>query len=200
LSDHDITPSEGPEKVKLWDPFLRLFHWTLVITVATSWVMGEFGPAIMTIHFWSGYFICGLLLFRVAWGIFGPKPARFAEFVPKPRTALKYAKSMTKRAPSHWPGHNPLGALSVIALLSLLLAQVTTGLFADPEDYVNVGPLAHLVDASVNRQASVWHERIAYALLVLVALHVAVILFYRVWKREDLIGPMIHGWKWVRRR
>ena len=193
--------SGGPEprQEKIWDPATRLFHWALVVAFTTSFVMGEFGPAIMTIHFWSGYVIIGLLCFRLVWGVFGPRPARFTSFVRGPRVILGYLGHAGARQPSHWPGHNPIGALSVLAMLALLAAQVTTGMLADPEDFVNVGPLAHLVDEAMNRKASVWHERIAYALLVLVVLHILVMLFYRFWKGEDLIGPMIHGRKWVRR-
>ena len=197
-----MTGSEHKEatEVRVWDPLLRLFHWLLAAAVTTSFFLGEFGPNIMTLHFWCGYLVIGLLVFRIVWGFVGPRPARFASFVPGPRGVLTYAGTIFSRKPSHWPGHNPLGALSVIAMLTLLAAQVTTGLFADPEDFVNVGPLAHHVDAAMNRKASVWHERIAWTLVALVVLHVAVICWYRFWKREDLIGPMIHGRKWVRRR
>ena len=195
-----MTASPEPRQEKIWDIGTRLFHWCLVIAFTTSFLMGEFGPNIMTIHFWSGYVIIGLVVFRLIWGVVGPRPARFSSFVRGPGAVLAYARHAGQRRPSYWPGHNPLGALSVIALLALLAAQVTTGLLADPEDYVNVGPLAHMVDSATNRKASVWHERIAYTLLALVAVHVAVILFYRFWKREDLIGPMIHGRKWVVRK
>lgn len=188
------------EEVRIWDPLTRVFHWALVIAFATSYIMGEFGPNIMTIHFWSGYVVCGLLVFRVIWGLVGPRPVRFLSFIPRPGTAIAYARTVFKRKPSHWPGHNPLGGLSVIAILLLLIGQVVTGLLADPEDFVNVGPLAHLVDASWNRWASSWHEIFSSALLVLIILHVSVIVFYRVWKREDLVGPMIHGRKTVRKR
>lgn len=185
---------------KVWDPLTRIFHWALVICFATSFFLGEFGPNIMTLHFWSGYLICGLLAFRLIWGLVGPGPVRFRNIIPGPGAAIAYARTVLSKKPSFWPGHNPLGGLSVVAMLLLLTGQVVTGLFADPEDFVNVGPLAHLVDASWNRMASAWHETLSSALLVLIALHVAVILFYRFWKGEDLIGPMIHGRKKVRRR
>lgn len=195
-----MTEQSETEEVRVWDPLTRIFHWALVIAFATSFLMAEFGPNIMTIHFWSGYVICGLVVFRVIWGLLGPRPARFLGFIPGPRTLISYAATVFQRKPSHWPGHNPLGGLSVIAMLLLLIGQAVTGLFADPEDYINVGPFAHLVDASMNRQAGYWHEVISSVLLGLIALHVAVILFYRFWKHEDLIGPMIHGRKRVRKR
>lgn len=198
-NDHSAGDTQPVEK-KVWDPLLRIFHWALVVLFTTSFLLGEFGPNIMTLHFWSGYAICGLLAFRMIWGLFGPRPARFADFVYGPRQILNYARTMPSRRSSYWPGHNPLGGLSVVALLLLLIGQVITGLLADPEDYINMGPLAHLVSLDINRMASAWHETIGEALLVLIGLHVAVIVFYRVWKHEDLIGPMIHGRKKVRAR
>lgn len=187
----------APREVRLWDVGTRGFHWALVICFTASWILGEFGPSIMTLHFYSGYAICALLAFRLVWGVVGPRPARFASFVAGPGRVLTYMATIGRRAPSHWPGHNPLGGISVVALLVLLVAQVATGLVSDPEDYINVGPLAEWVPIGIRRSATAWHETIAWALLGLVALHVAVIAFYRVWKGEDLIGPMIHGRKKV---
>ena len=105
---------------------------------------------------------------------------------------------MFLREPSYWPGHNPLGALSVIAMLAVLAAQVTTGLISDPEDYINVGPLASWVGSDVATGAVEWHELGSNLVLILVLLHVAIILFYRFWKREDLVTPMVTGSKEVR--
>ena len=192
-------PEAALERVRLWDPGLRAFHWALAALFATSFLLGEFGPAIMTLHFWSGYAICALLAFRLVWGVVGPRPARFSSVGKGPGAVLRYAGGVAERAPSHWRGHNPLGGWAVAAMLLLLVAQVATGLLADPEDYVNVGPLAHLVSSDLNRAATAWHHRIGTALLWLVIAHVAAIVFYRVWKREDLIRPMIDGWKTVRR-
>jgi len=190
----------APVCVCLWDPALRLFHWALAVCFMTSYLLGEFGPAIMTWHFWSGYTISALLGFRLIWGILGPAPARFGHFLAGPCSIARYAAVMGRREPSYWPGHNPLGGWSVVLMLALLAAQVATGLISDPEDYINVGPLAHLVDISVSRTATAWHGIISTLLLVLVGLHIAVVLFYRYWKHEDLIGPMLHGRKWVWRR
>jgi len=187
-----------PVRERIWDPALRSFHWLLAAAVTTSWVLGEFGPDVMTFHFWSGYVIIGLLTFRLIWGLAGPRSARFASFVAGPGRTLGYVRRFVSAEPSHWPGHSPLGGWAVVAILVLLAAQVTTGLLADPEDYVNVGPLAHLVDADANRMASAWHDVIAKTILAFVVLHLAVMLWYRLRKGEDLVGPMLHGWKPVR--
>ena len=113
----------GSRKIRLWDPLLRGFHWLLVFFVILSWCLGQFGPAKMTLHFWSGYVIAGLLIFRLIWGFVGPAPARFAHFLRGPGAIRDYAGHMLMRRPSHWPGHNPLGALSVIAMLAALVAS-----------------------------------------------------------------------------
>lgn len=197
MSDEQAKAKDVAE-VKLWDPALRIFHWALVFFFTTSFLLGKFGPSVMTLHFWSGYAICGLLAFRVIWGLVGPRSARFSNFVPGPAAVLGYLRQFGKRTPSYWPGHNPMGALAVVAILVLLIVQVVTGLVSDPEDYVNVGPLAHLVDIDTNRTANAWHETISNLLLALVVLHIGAIVYYRVWKREDLVGPMIHGRKTVR--
>ena len=182
-----------PSVVVLWDPVIRGFHWAIVALVSASLILGHFGPADMTLHFWSGYGVAALLCVRLIWGFVGPGPARLVGLVYRPTAILRYALTLPRRKPSDWPGHNPLGGLSVIAMLLLLSAQVATGLFADPEDYINYGPLAEYVGAETNQFASGWHERLGYALLALIALHVSIIVFYRVWKRENLYSAMIRG-------
>lgn len=185
---------------RVWDPALRAFHWALAALVIGNWLLGKFGPTDMSLHFWLGYTIIGLLLFRLLWGFFGPATARFANFLRGPRAVLAYARDMIRPRPSLWPGHSPVGALAVVAMLAVLILQVTTGLFADPQDYINAGPLAGQVSSATARSAMRWHYRGADLILILVLLHWAAILFYRLWKHEDLVRPMITGWKWVRRR
>lgn len=195
-------PRRGPgelETIRLWDPLIRVFHWSLAVFVTASWLLGAFGPAIMTLHFYSGYVICSLLAVRIVWGFTGPRPARFVSFLAGPLSVARYAAHLKRREPSYWPGHNPMGGWSVVAMLILLIVQVATGLISDPEDYINVGPLAHLVDIDVSRTATAIHEVNAWLLVALVAVHVAIVLYYRLWKGEDLIGPMIHGRKRVRK-
>lgn len=196
MTDH---PPEGVTRVKLWDIGTRLFHWALVVCVGAAWYLGQFGPNVMTLHFYFGYAVIGLLVFRVVWGLVGPAPARFSHFLFGPRTTLRYMATLGKRTPSYWPGHNPVGALSVFAILAVLIVQTGTGLFADPDDYINVGPLANTVSSEANRTATFIHNRMAFAILALVILHIAAIAFYKRYKGENLVTPMITGWKLVRR-
>ena len=198
MARDDATPPEAAE-TRLWDPLLRLFHWALALFFATSWILGQWGPAIMTWHFWSGYAIAGLLAFRLLWGLAGPRPARFAGFLRPPGEVWAYARTVLRREPSEWPGHNPMGGWWVAAVLAVLAAQVLTGLIADPEDFINAGPWAGYVSDAASRRALALHHDLSTVLLALVALHLAAVAFYRVWKREDLIRPMIHGRKRVRR-
>lgn len=182
-------PVEGP----VWDLFIRSFHWALVVAVLTGWMLGHFGPLQMTVHFWAGYAVGGLVLARLVWGVIGSPNARFANFIRGPGAILAYARTLSRREASHARGHNPLGGLSVVALLAVLAGQVATGLIIDPDDYINVGPLAEYVGSDWNRWALRWHHRLGLVLAILVGLHIAAILFYRFWKREDLVTPMITG-------
>ncbi|PLW76274.1 cytochrome b/b6 domain-containing protein [Cohaesibacter celericrescens] len=193
------TDTEPLENVKLWDPALRLFHWALVICVVAAWGLGRFGPDIMTLHFYFGYAICALLAFRLIWGFFGPTVARFGHFIYGPKTTLSYASKIFKREPSYWRGHNPLGALAAFALLGLLIAQVATGLTSDPDDFVNVGPLASYVGYDNAVFANRIHYQISNLILAMVGIHLAAIAFYKLWKRENLVKPMITGWKLVKK-
>ena len=188
------------ETARIWDPALRVFHWLLAALVVANWLLGKFGPNVMTLHFWLGYAIIALLCFRIVWGFVGPRPARFASLINAPAAIIAYLRHMFDRRPSFWPGHNPLGALAVIAMLAVLVWQVSTGLISDPEDYINVGPLASEVSSATSKKAVGWHHLGANLILILVVLHIAVILFYRLWKHEDLIRPMLTGWKRVVRR
>jgi cytochrome b len=187
------------ERVKLWDPVVRVLHWALAAAVATGWILGEFGPSIMTLHFWAGYAVLGLIALRLVWGVIGPRPARFATFLRGPGPVAAYARDVGERRPSYWRGHNPLGGWAVAALLIALAAQAGTGLFADADDYLNVGPLAGWIEPRARLTAAAWHALLSTIVLALVILHVAAIVFYAVWKRENLVRPMIDGWKRVRK-
>lgn len=191
--------SSGLERQKLWDPFVRGFHWLLAFFVTAAWILGEFGPDVMTLHFWCGYAVAALLVLRLIWGLFGPRTARFTHFVRGPRAIGAYVKQMFRRTPSYWPGHNPLGALAVLAMLAALLFQVATGLVSDPDDFINVGPLASSVPPEIRSDAVGWHHLGALIVLVIVSLHLLAIFFYRLWKRENLVLPMLTGWKLVKR-
>lgn len=182
-------------RIRIWDAPIRLTHWAMVVLIAISWWTAENGE--LEYHRYSGYTLLGLLVFRLYWGFAGSSTARFANFVRGPRAILDYLQQMPARVADRsniaTPGHNPLGALSVIALLALLLAQVALGLFAVDVDGIESGPLSHLVSFDAGRACAELHEDLFDVLLVFIALHVAAVLFYLIYKRDNLIAAMIHG-------
>lgn len=175
-------------KLAVWDLPTRLFHWVLVALIGFSWWTGEQGEN--DLHFYSGYAVLTLLIFRLLWGIFGSSTARFSSFVRGPRAVADYLGRMRD-----WPGvgHTPLGALSVITLLAALFVQVGTGLIQTDDDGLVEGPLAPLVSYDVAEAAHDLHEVSFNILLILIGLHVAAILFYRLVLGKRLIGAMITG-------
>ena len=175
-------------KVAVWDLPTRLFHWLLVALIGFSWWTAE--NERLDWHIWSGFAILTLLIFRLLWGFFGSSTARFANFVRGPRTVLGYVRDMRG-----WRavGHTPLGALSVIALLLLITAQVILGLFNSDDDGLVEGPLAPLISFDASDVVHELHEDLFDVLLVFIALHIAAILFYRVVLGKRLTGPMITG-------
>lgn len=189
-----MNASVSTSAVRIWDPFIRLGHWLMVILVAVSWWTAEQGE--LDWHRYSGYTLLGLLVFRIYWGFFGSRTARFADFVKGPRIVVAYLKQLPSRAAAHAPsvpGHNPLGALSVIALLLALAGQVTLGLFAVDVDGIESGPLSHLVSFDTGRVCARLHHQLFNVLLALIALHIVAVLFYLLYKRDNLIAGMIHG-------
>jgi cytochrome b len=150
-------------------------------------------------HFYTGYLILGLMAFRILWGLTGPAPVRFGSFLPTPSSLFQYLKTFGSRAPSGAPGHNPLGSLWVIAVLIVVSTQGFTGLFIETEDFFEYGPLNDYVSEDTEKFMSGWHHTLSDVILILVILHMAAVVFYLLWKRENLVKPMISGWKWVRR-
>jgi cytochrome b len=180
-----------PVRARLWDGPTRIVHWALVLLIAFSWWSAE--AERLQWHRISGYVILGLLVFRIVWGFVGSGTARFASFVRGPSATLAYAKGLLGRGYVASPGHNPLGALSVLAILATLLAQICTGLFAVDVDGLESGPLSDRVSFDTGRQFAEWHELSFSVLQVLVVLHLAAIVFYAVVKRADLVRPMFTG-------
>ncbi len=175
----------------VWDIPTRVFHWVLVIAVATSLVTEELGE--MDYHLISGHVVLGLIVFRIIWGIVGGKHARFADFVRGPGAVIVYTRGLLAGNATEPKGHNPMGALSVLALLAILGAQVATGLFAN-DDIFTEGPFAKLVDKSTSDMMTYYHGLLSNALYVLIGLHLAAVTFYTI-KGHKLIAAMVHGYK-----
>lgn len=186
--------STGAGRVLVWDLPTRLFHWLLAALVAVSFVTGRIGGTAMSCHEQSGLAILVLLIFRLAWGLWGSRSARFAAFLEGPRTVLRYARALPgPDAPRHL-GHNPLGGWSIVAMLAVLLFQAGTGLFAN-DDILTEGPLYSWVTKATSDALTRGHLFNRQIILFLVALHLGAVFFHWVVKRENLIKPMITGVK-----
>jgi cytochrome b len=183
----DAPARAGVRRILLWDLPLRVFHWSLVVAVASAVVTGELGGSWMAWHGRAGLLIVGLLAFRTVWGVVGSATSRFTHFAPSPSRVIAYLRGRWRGV-----GHNPLGALSVFALLGLLWLQAATGLFGN-DDIAFAGPLNHLVDDALGARSTAWHRLLADGLFVLLALHVLAVAFHVIVKRHRLIRPMIDG-------
>ena len=177
--------------IRVWDLPTRLFHWTLVACVVGLVATGYLGGALMPWHARIGYAVLTLLLFRLIWGFVGGRWSRFVSFIYLPAAVLRYLRG--RAHPDHLIGHNPLGANSVFAMLAFLMLQVATGLIADDEISFT-GPLNRFVSTSQGLAATWYHKQVGQWVIVgLGLLHVLAILYY-LWKKKDnLIGPMLHG-------
>lgn len=182
----DVATASPPSKVIVWDLPTRLFHWSLVGLIAFSWWSAE--EHLDELHIWSGIAVLTLLIFRLLWGVFGSSTARFANFVRGPKAVFGYLRGEWRGI-----GHTPLGALSVVALLALVSAEVGLGLIAGDEDGLTQGPLALLVNADTSETATELHDDLFDVLLVFIGLHVAAIVFYRLFRGKKLVAPMISG-------
>jgi cytochrome b len=177
-------------KIRIWDLPTRLFHWALVLCVIGLFVTGKTGGDAMRWHFWLGYAVLALVLFRVVWGFVGGYWSRFVRFFPTPARVLRYLKGQAR--PEDKAGHNPLGAASVFALLLLMAAQAGTGLFSWDE-ISNAGPLSGLVPEDMVSLLTGLHTNWGqYLVIAFVALHVLAIIVYTVLK-HSLVWPMIVG-------
>ena len=176
--------------VRIWDLPTRLFHWALAACVIGLIVSAKVGGDAMNWHFRLAYATFTLLVFRLLWGLVGGHWSRFASFVPTPGRLARYLGGRASAADT--AGHNPLGALSVLALLAVLGLQVATGLVADDE-IAFAGPLSPLVSGAVVSLATGWHKSWGqYLVIGLVALHVLAVVVYLL-RRKNLVGPMLTG-------
>jgi cytochrome b len=174
--------------IRVWDLPIRLFHWLLVFCIAGSLISVNLGGNAIEWHAYFGYSILTLLIFRIVWGFVGSRHARFITFFPNRAAILAYLQGRSPR----FLGHNPIGALSVFALLFVLSVQVLTGLFVDDEIAFQ-GPLAKYVPNLVVSFLSEIHEGNQVVIYTLITIHIAAIWFYRKYKGEDLIKPMLSG-------
>lgn len=181
----------GPKEAPVWDRPTRIFHWVLVLLVVVCYLSGRNGR--FDIHIPAGQALLVLVAARILWGFAGSASSRFRSFVRPVREIAAYLPTMLRREPDGRAGHNPLGGLSVVAMLLVLAVQASLGLFAVDVDGLNDGPLSFLVSYDAAREAAELHAMVVDAILILVGLHVLAVLFHLLYKRENLTRAMLTG-------
>ncbi|WP_285710532.1 cytochrome b/b6 domain-containing protein [Erythrobacter oryzae] len=188
MSDTPPPRAGLPPDVSVWDPLLRLTHWSFPLLIPAMWWTAENDK--WALHKRLGLALLGLLMFRILWGFLGPETARFTQFVKGPKAVLAYLRGDRSAGPAI--GHSPLGGWSTMVLLGAMLLQVSLGLFAgDPFDGTT-GPLNQLVGVALADTITELHETLFWGIAGLIGLHLAAICFYAV-KGDDLLSPMVGG-------
>ncbi|MDH5357456.1 MAG: cytochrome b/b6 domain-containing protein [Gammaproteobacteria bacterium] len=182
------------QQIKVWDPAVRIFHWTLVSYFLIAYLTED---DFMTLHAYAGYTIIGLIVFRVIWGLIGTRHARFTDFVCKPSVIASYLKDIFYNRAKRYLGHNPAGGAMVIALLVSLAITTLTGLMAYATEELS-GPLVNLMQTVpdfIYDEAEDIHEFFANFTLILVGLHVLGVIAASISHRENLVRAMFTGYK-----
>jgi cytochrome b len=168
-----------PETVRVWDPFVRIFHWSLVALFGLAWASED----LQALHQPVGYAILALVALRIGWGFVGSTHARFSDFMRAPRATLAYTRDLLKGRAPRLLGHTPLGAMMVLALLASLIATGASGWLMTTDAFRAVGWLEEL------------HEALAWLTLMLVAVHVLGVLAMSAFHGESLVRAMVTGRK-----
>ena len=183
------------KRVRIWDLPTRTFHWALVLGVAGAIVSAKIGGNAMVWHLRLGYAVLTLVGFRLLWGMVGGHWSRFSSFFYGPAALWRYLRKAPLASDHFDAGHNPLGALSVLAMLAWLLAQVVSGLIADDE-IDTTGPLVRFVSSDISLSLTAYHTSYGqWGIFTLIGLHIVSIAYYRLGKSHDLIAPMFSGYK-----
>lgn len=175
-----ITP---PATVAVWDRFVRVFHWSLVLLFVTAYMTGN---KIEWLHLGAGYAIAALILLRIGWGFVGPRHARFSDFVRPPGEVLAYLWDIARGRARRYLGHNPAGGAMVLALLTLLVATGVTGYMMTTDAFWGAQWVEDV------------HGTLANLTLAVVVVHVAGVLAASIQHRENLVRSMITGRKRAR--
>ena len=193
------------DKRRVWDLPVRMFHWLLVLNIAASWYTAENGEeylsigdrafAYIEIHFFLGYLALALVAFRIIWGFVGPKHARFSNFLSGPKKFLAYAGTVLRRDAKPSVGHNPLGGWMVALMLAMIGSQAFTGLFMIDNSDIYPALYHGSVSSELGSFFGRFHHLNFDVLLWVMSLHVLAILFYAIYKRQNLVRPMITGSK-----
>ena len=186
-SDRDAASTQ----IYVWDRFVRLFHWTLVVTFTVAYLTED---DLLEVHVWAGYAVGALVLARVIWGFVGPTHARFSDFIYAPAETLRYVRDLVLFRAERHLGHSPGGGAMVVLLLVFLAATVVTGLVVYGGDQ-QAGPLAGMFTKKFGESFEEVHELIANITLALIIAHIAAVAFASFAHRENLVRAMVTGYK-----
>ena len=179
-ADTAAAAETGTRKILVWDLPVRVFHWLLVLSFAGAYLTAE-SERWRLVHVTLGYTMAGLVVFRILWGFVGTRHARFSSFVRGPQAVKRYLGALLSRKPEHHAGHNPAGAVAIVALLLLALGVAASGW------------------ATYNDIAGEWleevHEAAANVMLAIVGVHIAAVILSSLLHRENLVRAMISGRK-----
>jgi cytochrome b len=189
--DAETVATIATRRQRVWDVPTRIMHWLLVALLGVCWWTGVHDQ--LDYHQYSGYGVLWIALMRLYWGFFGSSTARFTHFVRGPVGILNYARTLHHRDTAHSYGHNPVGAISVLLMLGVVLAVVGLGLFAVDVDGLYSGPLSSYVTFKGGRHLAHLHYQWFEYLLAIIGLHLVAVAFYYVYKRQNLVAPMISG-------
>lgn len=194
LPDPD-SPGAATERsrVAVWDLPVRAVHWLIVLLLVGLIVTGKLGADWLVWHMRFGQAMLVLVVFRVIWGFVGSRHARFTSFLYRPSTVIRYARSLFATHEVH-ATHNPLGGWMVVLLLAALLAQALMGLFTN-DDILWGGPFSERVTKETSDAISAYHRWFWWVIVALSLVHIGAVLAYLVLLKDDLIVPMVTGYK-----
>lgn len=181
-------------KVRIWDIWVRLFHWSLAISVGFLLLSGETGWQFFDWHRTAGELVLALLVFRILWGFFGSSNARLGQLFRSPKAALMHLAALFRRQSPVERGHNAAGSWAVLVLLAILTTQAVTGLFIADEDELIEGALYGTLSGTATDLAMRIHHLNARLIMIMVAVHIVMVFVYLLYARQNLIRPMITGW------
>jgi cytochrome b len=184
---HSVPPSQ----IYVWDPFVRLFHWSLVVAFTVAYLTED---DLLNVHVWAGYLVGGLVVARVTWGFVGPAHARFADFLCSPADTLRYVRDLVLFRAKRHLGHSPGGGAMVVLLLLFLGATVVSGLVVYGGEQ-QAGPLAGMFTKDTGEKVEEVHELLANITLALVLAHIAAVVLASFVHGENLVRAMFTGYK-----
>lgn len=186
--------ADGSQRVRIWDGWIRLFHWSLVISVVFLLISGTTGWQFFEWHRHAGEFVLALLLFRLCWGLVGSGNARLVGLLVSPVRALAHLGHLARGRVAAERGHNAAGGWAVLVMLALLLFQAVSGLFIADEDELIEGAFYGVLSSGQAEQLLHLHHLNGDILKVVIGVHVAMVLLYALRASQNLIAPMISGW------